>query len=318
MTRSDLAKNRRPMSIRARFLSGGLALAACLMGLPTAHASGCTGDLNGDGVVDGADLAPLLGAWGGRGAADLDGDGVVGSGDLAVLLGAWGECPAPICEGFAPLVFAGTPVDLTGAGIPMTVVLTGTAATGPAGQDGFITAMLPGGPAVAIELHIGVQKCTVGPTTVDFAPFAPAGLVFVNGSPLPATVAMDMFVADLLSGAPVAAWSPVGKATLALIALTSTQEWKCNVEAALVSGGVADEEGNQSGWCKFTAYGVATVIATLAASGCFALTGACAAGTVVTIGGMAIPCTALVGLCAGGSFAGTAAAYEAVLALWGN
>ena len=49
-----------------------------------------TGDLDGDGVVAGADLAALLGAWGGSGGvADLDGDGTVGGGDLAVLLGAW-------------------------------------------------------------------------------------------------------------------------------------------------------------------------------------------------------------------------------------
>ena len=46
-------------------------------------------DLNGDGVVNGADLAILLGAWGGRGLADLNGDGEVNGADLAILLGAW-------------------------------------------------------------------------------------------------------------------------------------------------------------------------------------------------------------------------------------
>ncbi len=52
---------------------------------------GPLGDLDGDGVVGGADLALLLGAWGGSGPlGDLDGDGVVGGADLAVLLGAWG------------------------------------------------------------------------------------------------------------------------------------------------------------------------------------------------------------------------------------
>ncbi|MBL9120941.1 MAG: hypothetical protein JNL80_13600 [Phycisphaerae bacterium] len=49
-----------------------------------------TGDLDGDGIVAGADLATLLGAWGGTGgAADLDGDGTIGGSDLAILLGAW-------------------------------------------------------------------------------------------------------------------------------------------------------------------------------------------------------------------------------------
>lgn len=51
----------------------------------------CPADLDGDGIVGPADLATLLGAWGGS-AADLDGDGVVGPSDLAILLGAWGDC----------------------------------------------------------------------------------------------------------------------------------------------------------------------------------------------------------------------------------
>ncbi len=46
-------------------------------------------DLNGDGHVDGADLAVLLGNWGTAGAGDIDGDGVVSGADLAILLGAW-------------------------------------------------------------------------------------------------------------------------------------------------------------------------------------------------------------------------------------
>ncbi len=47
------------------------------------------GDLDGNGVVDAADLAILLGQWGGAGNGDLDGNGVVDAADLAVLLGAW-------------------------------------------------------------------------------------------------------------------------------------------------------------------------------------------------------------------------------------
>lgn len=48
------------------------------------------GDLDGNGVVDGADLAILLTDWGQSGVpADLNGDGVVDGGDLAVLLSNW-------------------------------------------------------------------------------------------------------------------------------------------------------------------------------------------------------------------------------------
>lgn len=49
-----------------------------------------TPDLNGDGLVNGADLAALLSQWGGDGPADLTGDGVVNGADLANLLSNWG------------------------------------------------------------------------------------------------------------------------------------------------------------------------------------------------------------------------------------
>ncbi len=53
--------------------------------------TGGNSDLNGDGIVDGADLGLLLGAWGlCEGCAeDLTGDGTVDGADLGVLLGAW-------------------------------------------------------------------------------------------------------------------------------------------------------------------------------------------------------------------------------------
>jgi hypothetical protein len=57
----------------------------------------CFGDISGNGVVDGVDLAALLGAWGtdghGKFECDIDGDGVVAGSDLAIMLGSWGPCP---------------------------------------------------------------------------------------------------------------------------------------------------------------------------------------------------------------------------------
>ena len=53
----------------------------------------CAGDLTGDDVIDGADLADLLSRWGQNGGAgDLDGDGLIGGGDLTILLSGWGLC----------------------------------------------------------------------------------------------------------------------------------------------------------------------------------------------------------------------------------
>ena len=63
---------------------GNLILAQC---------QDCTGDINGDDVVNGADLSQLLGSWGGTsGPADIDGSGLVDGADLAALLGNWGNC----------------------------------------------------------------------------------------------------------------------------------------------------------------------------------------------------------------------------------
>lgn len=54
----------------------------------------CPADLNGDGIVDSADLGIFLWFWGSSPSdGDFNGDGVVDSSDLGVLLGAWGECP---------------------------------------------------------------------------------------------------------------------------------------------------------------------------------------------------------------------------------
>jgi predicted outer membrane repeat protein len=55
----------------------------------------CAGDINGDGVVDTADLVLVLAAWGPCGgcAEDLDGSGTVDTADMIIVLAAWGPCP---------------------------------------------------------------------------------------------------------------------------------------------------------------------------------------------------------------------------------
>ena len=53
--------------------------------------TGPVGDLNGDGIVNGADLALILASWGACPdcPADLNGDGMVDGGDLAFILANW-------------------------------------------------------------------------------------------------------------------------------------------------------------------------------------------------------------------------------------
>ena len=53
---------------------------------------GCSGDVDGDGVIGGTDLATLLVSWGGGGSADLDGSDRVDGSDLAIILTNWGVC----------------------------------------------------------------------------------------------------------------------------------------------------------------------------------------------------------------------------------
>jgi formylglycine-generating enzyme required for sulfatase activity len=84
-------------AFRLRFvIASFLVPCAALAATPVARAQGCTGDLNGDRTVDGADLGTLLGNWGEPGNGDFNGDGTVDGGDLGVMLGAWGACPVTV------------------------------------------------------------------------------------------------------------------------------------------------------------------------------------------------------------------------------
>ncbi len=60
-----------------------------------AGVAACPADLTKDGIVNGADLANLLANWGENPgvAADLNGDGFVNGADLASLLATFGDCP---------------------------------------------------------------------------------------------------------------------------------------------------------------------------------------------------------------------------------
>lgn len=48
------------------------------------------GDINGDGLVNGSDIAQVLAYWGTSNPdADVDADGIVGGADLTIILGSW-------------------------------------------------------------------------------------------------------------------------------------------------------------------------------------------------------------------------------------
>ena len=54
----------------------------------------CPGDIDGNGIVDGADFGLLLAAFNTADpSADLDGDGLVNGADIGSMLAFWGPCP---------------------------------------------------------------------------------------------------------------------------------------------------------------------------------------------------------------------------------
>ena len=56
--------------------------------------SSCTGDVNGDNMVDVSDILAVVGAWGESGGpADVNEDGIVNVSDLLAIVEAWGACP---------------------------------------------------------------------------------------------------------------------------------------------------------------------------------------------------------------------------------
>ncbi len=89
--------------MRVRFVARDLASGSlveagvddvAIVGLDCGETNPCQGDLNADGIVNGADLGLLLIDWNVKGpsAADLDGNLIVNGADLGLLLVAWGPC----------------------------------------------------------------------------------------------------------------------------------------------------------------------------------------------------------------------------------
>jgi len=74
----------------ANAVDGGLAGSFTIMRFTaTGDDPGILGDLNNDGIVDGADLGILLSNWGNPGLGDLNDDGIVDGADLGILLSNW-------------------------------------------------------------------------------------------------------------------------------------------------------------------------------------------------------------------------------------
>jgi len=99
----------------------------------TGSSSCCPGDLSDGGIVDGNDLAIVLGSWGPcEGCiADINDDGVVDGSDLAIVLGGWGPCP--VCP---VTTVIGSVIQADGAPVSDAVIVTDLGGQGVSIMDG--------------------------------------------------------------------------------------------------------------------------------------------------------------------------------------
>jgi hypothetical protein len=74
-------------SLENLLVGGGQHFADCLTGELGGN-QGNPGDFNNDGIIDGVDLAVVLGAWGQSGG-DVNGDNTTDGADLSMILGLW-------------------------------------------------------------------------------------------------------------------------------------------------------------------------------------------------------------------------------------
>jgi formylglycine-generating enzyme required for sulfatase activity len=184
-----------------------------------AHAqSTCTADITGDGVVDGADLATLLSAWGfcgGHGAciADLAADGVVNGVDLTMLVDSWGctgTVLAPTILSFSPSQapdFGQAEITITGTNLlGTTAVLIGTQRCSAVTviDSTTVTAIIPTVNA-ALPALFPVAVATPGGTAVApvlFAYVEPSVTALPQSGPLdqPTQVTISASLGEFLTG----------------------------------------------------------------------------------------------------------------------
>lgn len=190
-----------PRTHRVRTSSRILAALAAVAASAPLHAA-CTGDINGDDLVDAFDIAAVLGGWGLAGASDVNGDGVTGPQDLAIVLGNWGcdqvplvefratptavevgvqvtiqfaaQVPPSLIPGLQSLrVFAIDDFGLPTGGALATLVDTGAAAAGDdIAGDGVFSARVPFASAVPLQARLGaIITLPYGDRVSNIVPF---------------------------------------------------------------------------------------------------------------------------------------------------
>jgi formylglycine-generating enzyme required for sulfatase activity len=173
------------------------AVAAALLVAPAARAQdGCIADVDGDGIVNGNDLAGVLGGWGSCSGCggDVNGNGVINGEDLAVVLTRWGSTCAPTVTGITPdagPLAGGVVVTITGDRLlnPTGVTFGGTQATIVSSTRSAVTLLAPARPGGAATIVVTTAGGSVnaGSFTYYGAPTI-TGVTPGTGSPAGGTI----------------------------------------------------------------------------------------------------------------------------------
>jgi formylglycine-generating enzyme required for sulfatase activity len=171
-----------------------VAATALLLGTPPAsgQTDACATDVDGDGIVGGADLTVVLNDWGScqQCAGDVNGDGAVDGIDLATVLTRWGGTCAPTVTSITPTYGredGGTEVVLTGAHLlRTTAVLFGGV---PAAQftviNQFTVAAItpPSSPGYADVSLVSLAGATTAPSAFRFGVEVPVWSTLIQAAP---------------------------------------------------------------------------------------------------------------------------------------
>ncbi len=140
--------------ITTHFLRVLTAILSLVVAVPAS--AQCTGDLTGNGIVDGADLGTILSYWGPRTqdptsiASDLDGNGLINGADLGLVLSSWGPCQSTI-TGITPnqgCIVGGTQITINGTYLGSTSAVTvggAPASSFTVVNQNMVQAMVPAG-----------------------------------------------------------------------------------------------------------------------------------------------------------------------------
>ena len=262
-------------------------------------------DFNGDQMIDGADLSQLLGMWG---ETNVHGDCTVNGATLAKLLGGWG-----------PVIQWTSLSDSNFENQDSSVCF----------HDSRYSGKLNG--SLSVDKYSGTALIGVIEVTTEYADvsveFTYDSIHVLSGE---SEILIDSYSYDMMNldgvDTPIgeviddvtiqwgelnpAEWDDYGHGMMAVQMVMITPDMSQTFP--IVHAG-----GNAPGfWCKAWCFSAGTVIWGLAAVGCASISGSCALGTVVTVGGIGIPCAAIIGLVCGGAAVTADACYDWVKEFW--